>query len=974
MDSPITRSKANSFKICTLNCRSLLNKHAELQALILNEGIDIICITETWLNQHSPSELFVIPGYNFYRKDRHETCTPWSNLGGGGVAIYVKQNIKSEECPERSSDLAKCEMLTVKIEHRKYPFYLTVIYRPPRQKMDTVVAALDQLQDQFDNAHCILTGDFNAKNSSWKDSDKTDSNGRTLQSAFLKYGFNVVNQGTGTRPNLHGTNNPLLDIFASNNPNISALCRTLAPFSDHCPVLLTLSLPKSTQPNYTENLRRHIDFKLLRMILQREPLLERITGVTSVNAVWQAWETHLLNAIERASTWTIINFKKRKSWYTPDLHKLHRRQNRIYQAYARDRGNVKMKTAYCLVRNIYRKKLRAAKAQFIKNKASSLAKHCKKGSYVWWKKAKRLCNIAIQRSDIPDLTQGKQTISTPGEKALAFARHFSTQCTMQSGVVDPRDSLLSCLNKPDSQIPDAFAFLPFSPGQVHYDLEHLSMRKSTSANDLLPVLKYLADVLCTSLSYIFNLSLSEAQFPTAWKNAKIVPIYKNKGSSGDCANYRPISLLHPISRIFEYRLSCSLTSYLVKNKIISTQQFAYLPQKSCTDQLLLLVHDMAEALDCRGHFSTAFLDFKKAFDRVDHRVLINALSRFTNRNTLNWFRSYLDNRTLQVVIENNHTSPILSINCGVPQGSHLAPILFALYINTLPDVVMHSSPYLFADDVTLFLRHNENLSLADNSRRLNEDLASCQKWALDVNGAFSAEKTTLLSSYGTAENAMMDGTQIQAETSVKHLGVTLTGNLDFTAHYKTIFVKFKQRVNLLCYMGQFLPANVCLLLYKCYVRPTVEYAVPVWCFSLTVAQLSALDILQARVCRRILKSFNIPVDFHESKGNLNEMCHLQSLKYRRQYLSLILMYKFIHFHPEYLERFNVSVTHSARRPNKLVFKKHGKYLSSLFIFRIGMLWNCLPPAITAVSNLSDFKNILSTYTSKYQFVCSGIPT
>ena len=136
--------------------------------------------------------------------------------------------------------------------HMTLSFFESVWYRPPRQTMTSITSMFNQISDLFDNHDCIITGDFNAKPSAWKDSDATDHNGRELQSSFMNYGFTVINRPVGTRPNLRSVNNPLLDIMASNVPDISLSTHTLATLSDHCPVGATLALqiPTSHQaPN-----------------------------------------------------------------------------------------------------------------------------------------------------------------------------------------------------------------------------------------------------------------------------------------------------------------------------------------------------------------------------------------------------------------------------------------------------------------------------------------------------------------------------------------------------------------------------------------------------------------------------------------------------------------------------------------------------------------------------------------------------
>ena len=156
-------------------------------------------------------------------------------------------------------------------------------------------------------------------------------------------------------------------------------------------------------------------------------------------------------------------------------------------------------------------------------------------------------------------------------------------------------------------------------------------------------------------------------------------MYKRKGSARLPTNYRPISLLHPISRIFEHRIALCLSNFLVQNNILSTFQFAYVPERSATDQLLLLTHQMARVADKNMKFDCVFLDFTKAFDKVHHASLISNLSDFVEQEAIPWFESYLCNRSLSVRLE-DAVSERYELSCGVPQGSHLAPLLFLIII------------------------------------------------------------------------------------------------------------------------------------------------------------------------------------------------------------------------------------------------------------------------------------------------------
>ena len=155
------------------------------------------------------------------------------------------------------------------------------------------------------------------------------------------------------------------------------------------------------------------------------------------------------------------------------------------------------------------------------------------------------------------------------------------------------------------------------------------------------------------------------------------------------------------------------------------------------------------------------------------------------------------------------------------------PLSFFLLQNSLPDILNHTSRFLFADDVTLLNAHNVSLSLDENMSHLQQDLASCQNWAQNIHGKFSQEKTFIFSNHDIPDSSsvLLDGVPMAFGRSAKHLGVQLSDGLKFHDHFHTIFRKFQQRVNLLCFMGTHLPSSHILLLYKSYVRPAIEYAI-----------------------------------------------------------------------------------------------------------------------------------------------------
>ena len=236
------------------------------------------------------------------------------------------------------------------------------------------------------------------------------------------------------------------------------------------------------------------------------------------------------------------------------------------------------------------------------------------------------------------------------------------------------------------------------------------------------------------------------------------PRLSQKGCPTHPTNYRPISLLPCIAKLFEKIVAKQLQAYLtIKQKIIlCSQQYAYVKEKSATDQLIILTQQMADYIDERLNFDLVSLDFCKAFDRVSHSTLLRQVSKFSDHKVTAWTKSYLQDRSIAVKIESCMSVPKVT-NCGVPQGSHLSPLLFVIYINDLPEAIHHSHTFLFADDVTLLLPYKGSLS----SPGIQADIHACQSWARERGGEFSPSKISVLSfRYNKASGSIITGTNI----------------------------------------------------------------------------------------------------------------------------------------------------------------------------------------------------------------------
>ena len=396
-----------------------------------------------------------------------------------------------------------------------------------------------------------------------------------------------------------------------------------------------------------------------------------------------------------------------------------------------------------------------------------------------------------------------------------------------------------------------FLYDPISENEVYSQILQLNPLKAAGPENVpIKLLKILAPIISTYLRDAFNKCHETGIFPNSLKNAKIVPIYKAK-QKDRASNYRPISLLSPISKIFEKLLYSRLELFFSKNKVITKQQFGFRCGYSTEMAVTDLYNQLIKNRDDGYNSCCLFLDLSKAFDTVNHKLLLDKLYLYGIRGNMhNLLSSYLTNRQ-QFTICNNIPSKASTIVCGVPQGSTLGPLLFSLYINDLP---LHTNfqVNMFADDTVLTLK---NKNTAHLQQQVNQELTSIDEWMKYNRLSLNYTKTTYFVCAPKCHSSSWKNFTIKigkhiipSVESIKYLGVMIDKHLNWKAHIDYVIKKLSYAARILSIIRHYVNKQTLIKLYYSFAYPYLKYGIISW-GSACQTSLAKIQVLQNNIIR-----------------------------------------------------------------------------------------------------------------------------
>ena len=904
---------------------------------------------ETWLDKDISDNEVIPEMYTLYRRDR--------NKHGGGVLIAVRTNLKSFIVPELSTE---CEVIWVgvKLLGRK-TLYLCSFYRPKTSdepSLHKLGESLDRAA-QIPNAYILMGGDFNFPGWEWetltlKPGTKNIELHNKFKDMLHDHNLHQLVLETTRTDKKKGTSNTL-DLLITNCPHLVPRVEVIPGLSDHdipyCE--FAINPPRIKQAPRLIPLYDKADLGIMRNDMKdlfKE--LDRDKDHLTTEEIWTRFKDTLTASALANVPLKKARTKTSKSWITAEIRKVAKRHERVYKKKKKqslpeleDEQKQLRRQKQRMVRRSYWDYVNRTLTKDSEPSNDSKARPNKK--YYSFIKHQRSSNCGVA-----PLKVDGQLVTDPTAKAETLNKQFQSVFSEGREYTDEEfDAKCKMNNNTPGKI---LSEIKVNEGGIKKLLAKLNPHKAVGPDKISPrILRDLAEEIAPILTILYQSSLDTGQVPSDWRNANVAPIFK-KGEHYDPANYRPVSLTSIPCKILEHVIVSALMSHLEKENILRTEQHGFRKYRSCETQLLNFTDELFTTIEKGNQADVIIMDFAKAFDKVNHSLLIHKLKHYgVQGQVLEWIAAFLKNRQQSVVVDGATSSPV-SVQSGVPQGSVLGPTLFLAYINDLPED-LSSLTKLFADDTAVYRLK----ATPTDINLLQEDLQKLETWEQSWDMSFHPGKCTTLP-VTRARNPKRNNYSLHEHTleivhNSKYLGVTLTSDLTWDMHINSICAKANKSLGFLRRNLKIPAISLKESAYKTFVRPILEYACTVW-DPHTQDNINKLEAVQRRAARFVVNRY------HNTSSVTDMIKQLQwpTLQHRRKVARLAMLRKIIKNEAVVNKDCIQTAPPRQRRKHSQQLKQiqcRTAYRQNSFYPRTIREWNDLPEAAVAADTLDTFK-------------------
>ncbi len=789
------------------------------------------------------TEIFKIPSnmtYNLmgYHSLEYKT-RPDDDDGRGGIGLFINSNLNYTVREDLSTFIPHvCESLFIEINQRPLkPTIIGIVYRPnslPRASIDKFTESIGLINDIIsqENKMAIVMGDFNIDLLKYDSHQKT----RLFVDNMYSQGFMpLINRPTRVTP----TTATIIDHIYTNKLDLNIQSGIIInDVADHYATFYIQHKKLKSIPPKSIQIRKYTpeNIKIFNSLLRAH----NFNNIQDIIDPDEAYNKFLLDYTELFNiAFPLTNVKinrkniKKEDWITTGIIISAKSKSKLLQKKIKNPTEQNV-LAYKKFLTIYNRTIRAAKYAYYDK---VLREHSSDSKRTW-----KILNESIQKRSTKSslskkyLVDGVET-ENPQIIAHEFNNYFANIGKHVNNSVPGTDKHYTEYLKDNH--PQNFFMNPIAPEEIKQITQKMKPKTSSGFDNIqMKLVKATIENIKLPLAHIFNQSFAKGIVPRQMKIAKIVPIYK-AGPKNLFSNYRPISLLPAFSKLLEKIVCNRLMNFLNKHKILFQHQYGFRKNHSTIHPIIHLLNYIAQSNDkvTKDQTLSIFLDLSKAFDTIPHSTLISKLEHYGIRGIANsWFKSYLNNRTQFMEFDAIKSSE-LKIECGVPQGSILGPILFILFINDL-----HTATKLnilsFADDTTVYTSGNninEIILLA------NIELNKLYKWfctnKLQLNAKkskfaiFCPRQTRLPNIINEITINNQSITRIGKncnEKSIKFLGVHLDENLTWNEHINYISKKISQSLFAMYRVKYALPLTALTSLYYALIHSHLNYAIQIW--------------------------------------------------------------------------------------------------------------------------------------------------